>query len=81
MRTSPRIMTAVLCRFTVDQVIVEGGTFNEFYVLHSVRYDANVTVQTDRCALSVKITVMCQYMSTATCVRRHWQIIRVCSVA
>jgi len=42
MLTSPRIMTAVLCRFAVDQVIVEGGAFNEFYIFYSVHYDSNV---------------------------------------
>ena len=39
MHMSPIIMTAILCRFVVDQVIVEGEAFNEFYIFHSVCYD------------------------------------------
>jgi hypothetical protein len=35
-------MTAVLCHFAVDQVVVEGGAFNEFYIFHSVLYVSNV---------------------------------------
>jgi len=42
MHMSPRIMTAVLCHLAVDQVMVKGGAFNEFYIFHSVRYDSNV---------------------------------------
>jgi len=42
MHMSPRIMTVVLCRFAVDQVVVEGGAFNEFYIFHSMHYDSNV---------------------------------------
>jgi hypothetical protein len=42
MHTSHRIMTVVLSSFIDDQVIVAGRTFKEFYIFHSVRYDANV---------------------------------------
>jgi hypothetical protein len=36
------MMTAVLCRFAVEQITVEGGAFIEFYIFYSVHYDSNV---------------------------------------